>query len=73
MKKITVKVIARSSQKKIICDNDVLKIYVHEGAVDGKANKAVRSLLADYFHVSKSNIKIIQGKTSRNKIVAVEI
>lgn len=44
-----------------------LLIYVREPAIDGKANQAVVKLLADYYSVSKSQIKIISGLTSRRK------
>ncbi len=37
----------------------------------GKANKMVQKLLADYLGVAKNNIKIIKGKTSKNKIIEV--
>lgn len=44
---------------------------MREPAVDGKANKAVIALLADYFEVSKSQVKITGGLTSRNKIIEI--
>ena len=37
--------------------------------VDGAANDAVIRALADYFDVPKSQIKIIRGTTSRDKVV----
>jgi len=44
-----------------------LLIYVREPAIDGKANQAVVKLLADYYGVSKSRVKIISGLTSKQK------
>ena len=44
-----------------------LLVYVRQPAVDGKANRAVVELLADYFGVSKTNVQIISGMTSRHK------
>ena len=44
-----------------------LLIYVHEPAVEGKANRAVTKLLADYYNVSKSNVQMIAGYKSRLK------
>ena len=38
---------------------------------DGKANLAVIKLLADYFSVPKSQIKIVRGHTARKKILAI--
>jgi uncharacterized protein (TIGR00251 family) len=49
--------------------DDTLVVYVREPAVDGKANRAVIELLADYYGVSKSQVEIIRGHTSRTKAV----
>ncbi|MBU1864355.1 MAG: DUF167 domain-containing protein [Candidatus Omnitrophica bacterium] len=69
--RIDIKVIPRSSQRKIVTVGKQLKVYVHESATDGKANDAVRRLCAEYFNVSKSGIKIIKGETSRTKIIEI--
>jgi uncharacterized protein (TIGR00251 family) len=37
----------------------------------GKANLAVIKLLADYFSVPKSQIKIVRGHTAKRKILAI--
>lgn len=37
--------------------------------VDGKANAALIRLLAKEYGVPKSRIRIVQGETSRNKVV----
>lgn len=42
--RIDIKVIPRSSQRKIVTVGKQLKVYVHESATDGKANDAVRRL-----------------------------
>ena len=39
--------------------------------MDGKANDAVIAILADYFEVSKSKVKIVGGLKSRNKIIEI--
>ena len=44
-----------------------LLVYVREPAVNGKANQAVVGLLADYLGVSKSQVQMVSGKTSRLK------
>lgn len=51
--------------------NDSLIVYVRELAVDGQANEAVVKLLAKYYHVSKTCIKIIHGAKSRRKIIDI--
>ena len=44
-----------------------LNIKIKAPAVDGKANKALISFLADLISVKKSQIKIVSGEKSRNK------
>ena len=36
---------------------------------DGKANKAIVELLAEYFHVAKSRVTIKTGHTSHRKVI----
>jgi len=48
-----------------------LLVYVREPAVEGKANKAMTELLADYFDVPKTNIQILSGQKARIKRVEV--
>jgi len=69
--RISVKVTPRSSQKKVVNEGDMYKVYVHESATDGKANTAVISLLAKYFSISKSDVRIVKGLSSRNKIIEI--
>jgi uncharacterized protein len=70
--KIKVRVTPRSSQNKIVQAGDIYKIYVHESATDGKANKAVIAIIADHFKIKKSMVRIIQGSTNRNKLILIE-
>jgi uncharacterized protein YggU (UPF0235/DUF167 family) len=44
---------------------------VRPPAQDGKANEAVIDLLADYFGIAKSAVKIIRGHSSRHKLLEV--
>ena len=70
MRKINVRVIPRAKQNKITTDDDGrLRVHITAAPVDGAANDAVIRALADYFDVPKSQIKIIRGATSRNKVV----
>ena len=48
-----------------------LKVYLSAPAVEGKANKALVEFLAEYFQVRKSQIEIIKGLKSRDKIVNI--
>lgn len=46
-----------------------LLVYVREPAVEGRANQALVKILAEYFGVAKSQIRILKGHSSRTKII----
>ena len=46
-------------------------VRVKEKAIEGRANDAVIALLAKHFGVPKSNITVIIGAKSRNKLITV--
>ncbi len=69
---IKVKVVPRAKKSEIIkLDKDYLKVKVLSPAIKNKANKEMIKLLADYYNVSKSAVKIIRGEHSREKLVEV--
>lgn len=71
MKIVSVRVFPNAKKQKVINESNVLKVYVRAPASDGKANKVVIDILADYFSVKKSSVRIIRGEKSRIKIVSV--
>ena len=71
-KTINIKVIPRSSLRRI--EEDLvgnLKDKVKSPPVGGQDNQEVINLLAKYYSVSKGNIEIINGKTSKNKVIRI--
>ncbi len=50
---------------------DAYRVYTSAKPVDGEANKAVTSLLSKYFKTAKSNIEVIAGQKSGDKIVII--
>ncbi|NTW62059.1 DUF167 domain-containing protein [Candidatus Saccharibacteria bacterium] len=44
-----------------------LLVYVREPAVDGRANRALIEILALYYGVPKTSVKLVSGLTSRHK------
>ena len=46
-------------------------VRVREPPREGKANQAVIKLLAEYFRVPKSQVRILSGLRSRNKVIEV--
>lgn len=68
--RITVK--PGSSQEKIVEGSDgELIVYLRAKPHDGEANTALIKLLAKYFDVPKTSIKITRGQKSRIKTVEI--
>ncbi len=67
---VTVKPRANRGEVKKITTGEYLAL-VHAPAREGKANEAAVELLADYFSVPKSSVKIIRGHTGRRKLVEI--
>lgn len=67
-----VRVIPRASKSEIVGElNGALKIRIAAPPVDGAANAELVKLLAKTFGVSKSNIQILNGQTSKIKQICV--
>ena len=47
---------------------DAYVVSVKERPVEGQANEAITKLLAEYFEVPRSQIRLISGATSKKKI-----
>ncbi len=51
--------------------NNRLKVYIDTQPENNKANKALIKLLSKHFKISKSNITIVQGEKSRDKVIRI--
>ncbi len=51
---------------------DRLVVAVHARAVDGAATEAALAALADALGVRRRHVELVQGATSRDKLVAVD-
>ena len=72
--KIDIRVRANSKQNKVAGEiAGRLIVFVQAPAVDGKANKAVTEVLAKHFKVKSRDIKIVNGETSRDKTVEINL
>jgi len=65
---IKVKVHAKSSRSQIIEKDSKIHIYVHSPPDKGKANKEVIKLISEYFHVPVSQINLMKGQKSTEKV-----
>ena len=73
MKRIVVRVVPKAKQNKVIEEDGRYKVYVTAPAEDGRANRAVLELLADHFGIKKSQVHLLQGAKSRDKLVDIEL
>ena len=48
------------------------KIYVSVSPIEGRANQKVTELLANFFKVKKSQITIVSGLKSKEKVINIE-
>ena len=69
--KIRVKVVSNSKNEEVTKEDDGFLVKVKEPPKEGKANKAVIKLLAEYFGVSQGSIRIVRGVRSRTKVIEV--
>lgn len=48
------------------------RVKVREKAMEGKANDAVLRAISIYFNVRRSDVLIVKGATSRDKVIEVK-
>ena len=67
-----VRVVPRASKSEIVGESGgALKVRISSPPVDGAANAELLKLLSKKLRVSKNNIKIVSGETSRSKKVKI--
>ena len=70
---LSVRIQPRASKNEIIRrEGGGLKIRLTAPPVDGAANEALVRFLADTLRVSKSQVEIVSGHTSRDKIIKIK-
>jgi uncharacterized protein (TIGR00251 family) len=69
--KIKVKVKPNSKTEELSREGDSFVVKVKEPPKEGKANRAVIKLLAEHFGVPQSQVRILSGFRSRNKVIEV--
>ena len=70
----TVRVVTRASNVEIagIQDDGTLKVRLTESHTDGAADRQLVDFLAEKLKVNASQIEIVAGENSREKLVSVE-
>ena len=74
-KLLKIKVLPRSAKNEIVgtMADGTLKVKLTAAPVDGAANEALLQLLSEEWNVPKSKIRIVRGRTSKNKLVEVMV
>lgn len=71
--KIEVSLTPRASRDEIVGIRDgLLRVRVTAPPVDGRANEALRRLIAKHLGVAKSRVRIERGARGRRKLLSVE-
>lgn len=68
---IKTRVITNAKKNEVVKEESQIKVYLTAPPIDGRANKALIEILAEYFKVKKNQITIIRGEKSRDKIIEV--
>ncbi len=67
-----VRVVPRASKSEIVGEHDfALKVRIASPPVDGAANAELIKLLAKTFGVSKAQVEILAGQTSKTKQIKI--
>lgn len=69
---VRIKPNSRHREEVVKNDDDTLTVYVKAPAIDGRANAAAIKLLAKYFGVASSKVKLVRGATSKYKIFEID-
>lgn len=70
---LAIRVTPRSSKNEIseIMSDGTVRIRITAAPVEGKANEALLSFLADVLEIPRSKIEIVAGETGRDKLVSI--
>lgn len=72
--KITIIAKPNSKIEKIEKINDnTYKVYIKAQPIENKANQRIIELLAKYFDVPKSDVSILTGQFSKQKIIKINL
>ncbi len=70
---IELKVVPQSGKLMLILDKSgMLKAFLKAAPEDGKANKELVELIANFANVTKKSVEIIGGLTSRKKKLVID-
>ncbi len=62
-----------SKVEKVERRDGYVEVWIREPARKGKANKRLVEIVAEHFGVRRSKVRIVEGFTSREKVLEVEL
>jgi len=73
MATLRVHIVSNTKQNKVMGTHGAaIKIKLRAPAMEGKANAALRSFLAEELHISERRITLAQGLKSREKLIRID-
>ena len=69
---VTLKPSSKHREEVVMGDDGSLTVFTKSPAVEGRANEAATRLLAKYYGVSKSRVRLVRGHTSKHKVFEVD-
>ncbi len=68
----TIKPNSRHREEVVVGSDGVYIIYTKAPAIEGRANAAAIKLLAQYFGVPQSRVKLVRGAMSKYKVFDID-
>ena len=69
---VTLKPNSKHREEVVAGDDGSLMVFTKSPAGEGRANEAAARLLAKYYGVSTSRIRLVRGHTSKHKVFEVD-
>ena len=63
---------SRHREEVVLGDDGVLTIYTKAPAIEGRANAAAVKLLATHFGVTKRQVVLLRGATTKQKVFQID-
>ena len=70
---VTIKPNSRHREEVVVGSNGVYIIYTKAPAIEGRANAAAIKLLAQYFGVPQSGVRLVRGARAKHKVFLIDI
>lgn len=68
---IAVRATPKAARDRIVVEGEAIRVYVTAAPEDGKANEAVRILLARALGLAKSRLTLVRGQAARDKVFRI--